>query len=121
MVAEKEGEVREGSLVLLALDEELGAVEACRRFVGILAECGGEGEEGGIVLTLQELKSPEVIEEHRLQGCRGIESQSLCEEGLGSSIVPAVACCEAGVDEAGIAGAIDGLSRLLLSGGTKWH
>ena len=44
MVTEKEGEVREGCLVLLALDEELGAVEACRRFVGILAESGGEGE-----------------------------------------------------------------------------
>ena len=121
MVAEKEGEVREGCLVLLALDEELGAVEACRRFVGILAECGGEGEEGGIVLTLQELKPPEVIEEHRLQGCRGIESQSLCEEGFGSSVITSVACCEAGVNEAGIARAIDGLSRLLLGGGTKWR
>ena len=62
MVAEKEGKVRKGCLVLLALDEELGAVEACRRFVGIFAESGGEGEEGGIVLTLQELKPPEVIE-----------------------------------------------------------
>ena len=121
MVAEKEGEVREGCLVLLTLDEELGAVEARRCFVGILAESGGEGEEGGIVLTLQELKSPEVIEEHRLQGCRGIESQSLCEEGFGSSVIPAVSCCEAGVDEAGIAGAINGRCRLLLGGGTKWR
>ena len=43
MVAEKEGEVREGCLVLLALDEELGTVEARRLFVGILAEGGGEG------------------------------------------------------------------------------
>ena len=44
MVTEEEGEVREGCLVLLTLDEELGAVEARRRFVGILAESGGEGE-----------------------------------------------------------------------------
>jgi len=78
-----------------------------------------EDMEGGIVLTLQELKSPEVIEEHRLQGCGGIESQSLCEESLGGSVISAVASCEAGVDEAGIAGAIDGRCRLLLGGGVE--